>query len=107
MDGYETPFDPSTLKGWIVPDTPFNLRVPTLSSPTEEVHHASIFMLPEVNPAGAPADVSDGSWIWMQAQSAEVSGATSSGARPNDGLFADDPRRNRAQQLPVPAGQPA
>eukprot|EP00959_Pyramimonas_sp_CCMP1952_P154439 3231089-Pyramimonas_sp.AAC.1 len=61
-------------------------------------------MLQEVYPAGAPAEGCDGSWI--QAQCADVSGITSS-VSPNDGLFANDPWRNQAQQLPVPAGQPA
>eukprot|EP00959_Pyramimonas_sp_CCMP1952_P029915 627622-Pyramimonas_sp.AAC.1 len=62
-------------------------------------------MLQEVNPAGAPADGSDGSWI--QAQSTYVSGIASSGATSNDGLFSKDPWRNQAQQLPMPAGRPA
>eukprot|EP00959_Pyramimonas_sp_CCMP1952_P265474 5551104-Pyramimonas_sp.AAC.1 len=88
MEWREKPFDPSTLTELIVPDTPFNLRVPTLTSPTAEVHHASIFMIREANQAGAPADGSDGSWI--QAQSAEASGTTSSGVAPNDGLYAND-----------------
>eukprot|EP00959_Pyramimonas_sp_CCMP1952_P440337 9218998-Pyramimonas_sp.AAC.1 len=55
--------------------------------------------------AGAPAGGPDGSWI--QAQSVDVSGMTSSGITPNDILCADDPWRAQAQQLPVPAGQPA
>eukprot|EP00959_Pyramimonas_sp_CCMP1952_P331927 6950427-Pyramimonas_sp.AAC.2 len=95
----------STLKGRIVPDIPFNLRVPALSSPTGGVHHASIFMLQEVNPAGAPADGSDGSGV--QGLSADVSGISSSGVAPSDGLLANDLWHNQARQLPVPAGQPA
>eukprot|EP00959_Pyramimonas_sp_CCMP1952_P327834 6863397-Pyramimonas_sp.AAC.1 len=55
--------------------------------------------------AGAPAGGSDGSWI--QAQSADVTGMTSSGIDPADMLCADDPLRAQVQQLPVPAGQPA
>eukprot|EP00959_Pyramimonas_sp_CCMP1952_P319918 6694340-Pyramimonas_sp.AAC.1 len=68
------------------------------------MHHASVFML-EVNPAGVPADGSDGSW--MQAQGADVSGISSSGAAPDDVLHANGPRRTQAQQPPTPAGQPA
>eukprot|EP00959_Pyramimonas_sp_CCMP1952_P169820 3548032-Pyramimonas_sp.AAC.1 len=48
---------------------------------------------------------SDGSWT--QAQSADLSGTTPNGITPNDGLYANDPRRAQAQQMPVPAGQPA
>eukprot|EP00959_Pyramimonas_sp_CCMP1952_P287009 6002042-Pyramimonas_sp.AAC.1 len=55
--------------------------------------------------AGSPAGGSDGSWI--QAQSAGVTGGTSSGITPTDTLCANDPLRARVQQLPVLAGQPA
>eukprot|EP00959_Pyramimonas_sp_CCMP1952_P262753 5494165-Pyramimonas_sp.AAC.1 len=55
--------------------------------------------------AGTPAGGSDGSWI--QAQSADVTGMTSSGITPTDTLCANDPWRSQVQQLPVPAGQPA
>eukprot|EP00959_Pyramimonas_sp_CCMP1952_P187025 3911021-Pyramimonas_sp.AAC.1 len=68
MELYEKPFDPTTLRGWIVADTPSNLRVPTLA-PTAEAQHASLFMMQEEHQAGAPADGSDGSW--MQAQRAD------------------------------------
>eukprot|EP00959_Pyramimonas_sp_CCMP1952_P114418 2392429-Pyramimonas_sp.AAC.1 len=68
------------------------------------MHHATVIMLQEVNPAGMPA-VGSGSWV--QAQSAGASRITSSGAAPCDGLFASDPRRARARQLPIPAGKPA
>eukprot|EP00959_Pyramimonas_sp_CCMP1952_P100190 2095259-Pyramimonas_sp.AAC.1 len=62
-------------------------------------------MLQEVNPAGAPAAGSDGSWT--QAQSADVSGVTSSDPATNDGLMVNDPWRTQAQQLPTPARHPA
>eukprot|EP00959_Pyramimonas_sp_CCMP1952_P379633 7952254-Pyramimonas_sp.AAC.1 len=55
--------------------------------------------------AGTSAGGSDGSWI--QAQSVDVTGMTSSGITPNDMLYANDPWRAQTQQLPVPAGQPA
>eukprot|EP00959_Pyramimonas_sp_CCMP1952_P416288 8721914-Pyramimonas_sp.AAC.1 len=62
-------------------------------------------MLQEENPAWAPADGSDGSWI--QARSVDVCGSTSSGAAQNDGLCAHVPWRSQARELLVPAGQPA
>eukprot|EP00959_Pyramimonas_sp_CCMP1952_P134476 2813551-Pyramimonas_sp.AAC.1 len=71
MEWYENPFGPATLTGWIVPDIHFNLSVLTLASSTAKAHHASISMTQEVNPAGTPADASDGSW--SQVQSADVS----------------------------------
>eukprot|EP00959_Pyramimonas_sp_CCMP1952_P406386 8517527-Pyramimonas_sp.AAC.1 len=55
--------------------------------------------------AGTPAGGSDGSWI--QAHSADLSGMTSNGIAPNDGLYANDPWRAQAQPLPALAGQPA
>eukprot|EP00959_Pyramimonas_sp_CCMP1952_P051163 1069363-Pyramimonas_sp.AAC.1 len=59
----------------------------------------------EVYPAGTPADGSDGSRI--TAQSADVSDMTSSGVTPIDLLYATDPWRNQAQQMPIRAGLPA
>eukprot|EP00959_Pyramimonas_sp_CCMP1952_P003200 66279-Pyramimonas_sp.AAC.1 len=58
-------------------------------------------MMQEVHQAGAPADGSDGSW--GPAQSANASVITSSRVTPNDGLYENDPWRNQAQQLPIPA----
>eukprot|EP00959_Pyramimonas_sp_CCMP1952_P423169 8864293-Pyramimonas_sp.AAC.1 len=55
--------------------------------------------------ARTPAGGSDGSW--MQAQSADVTGITSSGITPTDTLCANDPWRAQVQQLQAPAGQPA
>eukprot|EP00959_Pyramimonas_sp_CCMP1952_P346910 7265990-Pyramimonas_sp.AAC.1 len=55
--------------------------------------------------AVTPAVGSDGSWI--QPQSAGLSGTTSNGITPNDGLYASDPWRAQAQLLPVPEGEPA
>eukprot|EP00959_Pyramimonas_sp_CCMP1952_P442907 9271915-Pyramimonas_sp.AAC.1 len=72
----EYPYDASTLKGWVAPMTPSNLKVP-VSKPAQEVERASVFMMQEACQAGAPAGGSDGSWI--QAQSADLSGMTFSG----------------------------
>eukprot|EP00959_Pyramimonas_sp_CCMP1952_P199652 4176238-Pyramimonas_sp.AAC.1 len=62
-------------------------------------------MMKEGYQAETLAGGSDGSWI--QAQSADVTGMTSSGITPNDMLYASDPWRAQTQHLPVPAGQPA
>eukprot|EP00959_Pyramimonas_sp_CCMP1952_P387412 8118750-Pyramimonas_sp.AAC.1 len=62
-------------------------------------------MLQDVYQAGTLARGSDGSWI--QAQSADVTGMTSSGITPADMLCTNDPWRAQTQQLPAPAGQPA
>eukprot|EP00959_Pyramimonas_sp_CCMP1952_P157253 3288471-Pyramimonas_sp.AAC.1 len=69
------------------------------------VEFTAVLMLQEGYIAGAPAGGSDGSWI--QAQSADVSGMTSNGIAPNDGLCANGPWCAQTQQLPAPAGQPA
>eukprot|EP00959_Pyramimonas_sp_CCMP1952_P315560 6604546-Pyramimonas_sp.AAC.1 len=85
------------MTGWIVPGTPCNLKVP-VSTPASVVEHASVFMMQEAYQAGAPAGGSDGSWI--QAQRADLSDMTSSGVAPHDGLYASDPWRGQARQLP-------
>eukprot|EP00959_Pyramimonas_sp_CCMP1952_P181940 3804291-Pyramimonas_sp.AAC.1 len=71
----------------------------------QEVEFAAVLSVQEGCQAGTPAGGSDGSWI--QARSADVSGMTSSGTTPNNGLCANDPWRAQTQQLPVPSGQPA
>eukprot|EP00959_Pyramimonas_sp_CCMP1952_P173232 3619799-Pyramimonas_sp.AAC.1 len=74
------------------------------STPTQGVEHASAFTMQEAYQAGTPAGGSDGSWI--QAQSADLSGmTTSNGITPNDGLYVKDPWRAPAQQMPALAGQ--
>eukprot|EP00959_Pyramimonas_sp_CCMP1952_P375258 7859365-Pyramimonas_sp.AAC.1 len=62
-------------------------------------------MMQEAHQAGTPAGGSDGSWV--QAQSADPSGMTSSGVTLNDAQCASAPRRYQAQQLPALAGPPA
>eukprot|EP00959_Pyramimonas_sp_CCMP1952_P351401 7362644-Pyramimonas_sp.AAC.1 len=71
----------------------------------QEVEFTAVFIMQVEYQAGAPAGGSDGSWI--QAESADVSGMTSNGIAPADGLFANDPWRAQTQQLPAPARQPA
>eukprot|EP00959_Pyramimonas_sp_CCMP1952_P031688 664840-Pyramimonas_sp.AAC.1 len=84
--------------------TPYNLKAPA-STPMTGVELTAIFLMQEGYPAGAPAGYSDG--MWIRAQSADLSGMTSNGIAPDDGQYANDPRRAQAQPLPVPAGQPA
>eukprot|EP00959_Pyramimonas_sp_CCMP1952_P192345 4021981-Pyramimonas_sp.AAC.1 len=73
--------------------------------PIQEVEFFTAFKLQDVYQAWAPAGGSDGSWI--QAQSADVTGMTSSGITPTGMLYTNDPWRAQTQQLPAPAGQPA
>eukprot|EP00959_Pyramimonas_sp_CCMP1952_P038778 811941-Pyramimonas_sp.AAC.1 len=88
----------------MIPQTHYNLQIP---APTlmQVIEFTIIFMVQEGCQAGAPAGGSDGSW--SQTQSADLSGVTSNGIAPNDGLHANDPWRAQAQPLLVPAGQPA
>eukprot|EP00959_Pyramimonas_sp_CCMP1952_P308260 6451146-Pyramimonas_sp.AAC.1 len=68
------------------------------STPMHGAEFTVNFIMQEAYEAGAPAGGSDGSWI--QAQSADLSGMTSNGVTPNDGLFANDPWRAQARPLP-------
>eukprot|EP00959_Pyramimonas_sp_CCMP1952_P105809 2212293-Pyramimonas_sp.AAC.3 len=61
------------------------------------VEFTAILMMQEGCQAGAPAGGSDG--LWIQTQSVDVSGMTSNGIAPNDGLYANDPWRAQAQPL--------
>eukprot|EP00959_Pyramimonas_sp_CCMP1952_P044240 924681-Pyramimonas_sp.AAC.1 len=75
MEWHEKPVDPSTLTGWIVPDTPFQPAC-TRANLT-------------YNRGTSCLDIHD--------TRDELSGDTCRrGATPNDGLYANDPRRNQA-----------
>eukprot|EP00959_Pyramimonas_sp_CCMP1952_P148626 3109477-Pyramimonas_sp.AAC.1 len=83
---YEFQDDASLLKDWFIPK-PLQVEVPrTDANPGYRVL-CGIYAA-EGYQGGAPAGGSDGSWI--PAQSADVTGMTSSGITPTDRLCAND-----------------
>eukprot|EP00959_Pyramimonas_sp_CCMP1952_P409918 8590927-Pyramimonas_sp.AAC.1 len=63
---------------------PCNMKCPG-PTPAQEVEFSTVLMIQDAYHAGAPAGGSDGSWV--QAQSADVTGITSSGIAPSDTLY--------------------
>eukprot|EP00959_Pyramimonas_sp_CCMP1952_P279844 5850831-Pyramimonas_sp.AAC.1 len=94
---YEVCNDASSLKDWLTPKTPYNLKRPD-PPPAQEVEFSAVLMVRGACRAGAPAGGSDGSW--MQAQNADVPGITSSGIAPSLAPCVHDPWRAHVQQLP-------